>query len=77
MLCMGLLIPLTMILFGWGIVLVPISIMAMILVFGKDIDTIGPWGGIVCFIQIVPMLGAILLTERELKGNFDEKGNRR
>lgn len=63
--------------FTWGVILLPVSIMAMLLVYGKEIDTIGNWGGILCYIQLVPMVGSILLTERALKQRFDNYGNKR
>lgn len=60
-----------------GLVMIPISILPMLLVIGKDEDTIGNLGAIICLFQIVPILVSIVLTEKALKDNFDEDGNRR
>ncbi|MBQ7115461.1 MAG: SdpI family protein [Clostridia bacterium] len=60
---------------GW--VMIPLSILPMLLVIGKDEDTIGILGAIICSLQIVPILISIVLTEKALKDNFDEDGNRR
>ena len=44
---------------------------------GKDIDTVGTAGGIICYIQIIVLLLTILLTEIELHKHFDKNGNLR
>lgn len=61
----------------WGWMLVPVSAIVMFLVIGKDQDAVGTVGGVLCFLQMIPMLGAIVLTERELRKKFDRNGNRR
>lgn len=61
----------------WGRVLLPVSILPMLLVIGKDYDTIGSMGGIVCVIQILVMIAAIFPTEAALHRVFDKKGYRR
>ena len=60
-----------------GLVLLPVTFAAMLLVLGKDTDTVGTAGSIVCLAQLPVMLYAILPTERALKKNFDEDGNRK
>ena len=119
MLIMVLLIPLTMIFFGWllfrktpkeinyvygyrtkrsmmneetwrfanqyfgkvwylcGLISVPLSVIAIALVFGKGPGTVGMVGGIITMLQMLPLIGAIVPTESELKKNFDENGKRR
>ena len=57
--------------------LVPVSAIVMFFVIGKDQDAVGTVGGVLCFLQMIPMLGAIVLTERELRKKFDRNGNRR
>ena len=49
----------------------------MLFVLGKDADTVGTVGGILTVVQLIPMLGTIIPTERALKKNFDEYGRRR
>ena len=119
MLIMVLLIPLTMIFFGWllfrrtpkkinyvfgyrtkrsmmneetwrfanqyfgkvwylcGLILAPLSVIAIGIVFGKGPGTVGTVGGIITMLQMLPLIGAIVPTESELKKNFDENGKRR
>lgn len=54
-----------------GLVLLPVSLGAMLFVLGKDQNTIGVAGGILCFVQMVPLIGAVFPTERALKKEFD------
>ena len=119
MLIMVLLIPLTMIFFGWllfkktpkeinyvyvyrtkrsmmneetwrfanqyfgkvwylcGLISAPLSVIAIAIVFGKGPGTVGTVGGIITMLQMLPLIGAIVPTESELKKNFDENGKRR
>lgn len=55
---------------GW--IVLAISIVAMICVYGRDVDFVGMFGGVLVFIQMIPMLGAIWPTERELKKRFGD-----
>lgn len=61
----------------WGMILLPITVIAMLLVIGRTEGVVGIVGGIICGIQMIPMLGVIFFTEKALKKNFDEDGNRR
>ena len=47
------------------------------IVFGKGPGTVGMVGGIITILQMLPLIGAIVPTESELKKNFDENGKRR
>lgn len=60
-----------------GLILIPISIIAMLLVLEKSEDTIGGVGSVLCGIQTVVLIGTIMPTEIALKNNFDENGNKR
>lgn len=60
-----------------GCALVPISFFVMFMVIGKDTDTVGTVGAILCFVQMIPLLGCIVPTEKALKKNFDKDGNRK
>ena len=60
-----------------GLVLLPISIIPLILVFNKSIDTIAYIGLIVSVVQIVLFIGSIVPTEAALKKTFDKNGSRR
>ena len=63
----------------FGLIMLPITILAMVLIVGKsnDYNKIGMVGGIICLIQIIPMICSIFFVESALKKNFDNKGNRR
>ena len=49
----------------------------MLFVLGRDVETVGTVGMIVCGVQLVVMLGSIGVTERALKKNFDKNGKRK
>ena len=63
--------------FRCGVVLLPISVIPLIFVLNKSIDTIGTVGGIICEIQLIPLVGIIFPTEVALKKTFDSNGVRR
>lgn len=60
--------------FKIGLVLIPLSALPLIFVYGKDVDLIGTVGAVVTLFEIVPMIVPIFPTERALKENFDEYG---
>lgn len=60
---------------GW--IIIPLSIIPMYLVHGQDIHTIGMVGVIVCFAQLVPLIGSLIATEVALKKIFDSNGKRK
>ena len=60
-----------------GLILLPISFIIMIAVIGKDKDIVGNVGGILCGIQMIPLIGSIIPTEIALRKVFDQYGNRR
>lgn len=60
-----------------GIVLLPLSIVVMLFALGRNQDTVGTVGGVLCFVQTIPMIGAILPTEIALKKEFDAEGRKR
>ena len=45
--------------------------------FGKEADTVGTIGAILVLIQMFPMIGTIIPTEKALKKNFDDYGRHR
>jgi len=60
-----------------ALIMLPLSFIPMIFVFGSDVDTVGTVGGIIVMVQLIPMAAAILPTEGALKKNFDEFGRKR
>lgn len=63
--------------FSVGLVLLPLSAVAMLLLLGQDDETIGIWGAIICLLQVLVLIIAIFPTERALKQKFDKDGNPR
>ena len=61
----------------WGRITLAVSVLWMLVLLGKPTDTVGLWGGILCGVQLIPMLAVIPVTERALKRSFDECGCRR
>ena len=60
-----------------ALIMLPLSIIPLLFVFGSDADTVGAVGGIIVVIQLIPMVAAIFPTERALKKNFDAFGRKR
>lgn len=63
--------------FKMGWIVVFITIIAMLFLVGKDTQTVGYFGVVITLLQCIPLLGPIISTERALRRNFDEDGNRR
>jgi uncharacterized membrane protein len=60
-----------------GLALLPISIAAMLFVYGKSVDMTGIAGLIIVIAQMIVMICAIPFTEATLKRNFDDLGRHR
>ena len=60
-----------------GLILLPISLLSMFVVLGKNDTIVGSFAGVVCVMQLIPFAASIIPTEKALKRNFDENGNRR
>ena len=63
--------------FWCGLALLPVAVIPLIFVLNRSIAVIGTVGGIVCAIELVPLLGSIFPTEAALKKTFDRNGFRR
>lgn len=61
----------------WGKWLAVVSVVIMLLLIGRDADTIGTVGAVLCLVQCVPLIYVIVPTESALKRTFDSKGNRK
>ncbi len=55
--------------------MLPLSIVLMLTVIGKDTDTVGWWGGALAMVQCVVLIASIFPVERALNKNFDKDGN--
>ena len=56
---------------GWLLLLV--TVIAMCFVLGKDIDTVASWGMVICFLQIIPLVGSICSSGTSIKEAFRQK----
>ena len=54
-----------------------ISLVWMVLLFGKDVDTVGHYTLVLEFLQLLPLLAVIPATERALKRELDDFGRKR
>lgn len=57
---------------GWGMAAVTAA--ALLLVLGKDQDTVGTVGEVVCIAQLIPLFGTIVLVETALRARYDRNG---
>lgn len=60
-----------------GMILLPLSVVLMLPLIGKDKDTIGWLGALICMVQLVALIGEIIPTEIALHKKFDKNGNPR
>lgn len=63
--------------FVGGLIMLPLSVIPLLFVIGGDEDVVSCVGGVVAFVQMIPLIGAIFPTEAALKKNFDGNGKRR
>jgi putative membrane protein len=63
--------------FRFGIAVGLISIIVLFFFIGKDKDTIGFAGMIICYVQLAAMLLPAIPTEISLRRRFDKYGNRK
>ena len=63
--------------FYLGLIFLVFSVIPLLFVLGRDVEAVGMVGIIVCFVQLVPMVGSIIPTEIALKRNFDSNGRKR
>ena len=63
--------------FRCGRILLPLSVVPMLFVIGRGTETVGYTGVIIVFIQLVPLLCALPVTEHALRKKFDKNGMRK
>ena len=61
----------------FGLLLIPITVIPMLLVLGKNENVVGTVGLIVSFINIVVLIIPIFFTEKALNRAFDKEGRRK
>ena len=54
-----------------------VSLLWMVLLFGREVDTVAHLGLLLTGLQMVPFLAVIPATERALKREFDDFGRKR
>ncbi len=59
---------------GW--IIIPLSTIPLHLARNQDLQTVGMVGVVVCFAQLVPLVGSLIATEGALKKEFDQNGKR-
>ena len=59
-----------------GIVMLPISVLLMLPVLGRDVSVVGIWACVLVTVQCVLLIATIFPVERALKENFDQFGHR-
>lgn len=60
---------------GW--VTLVVTVIVMLCLLGKDEDMVGSLGGVLCMVQMIPLLVPIFFTESALRKTFDKNGNRK
>ena len=60
-----------------GIALLPVTVVLMALVFGRNEDLVGGVGTAITLFEVVVLLATIIPTEAALVRNFDRQGRRR
>lgn len=57
--------------------MLPVTVIFLLLAIGENEDYVGTVGGIICGIQLIPLMGSVLPTEIALKKNFDKNGKKK
>ena len=60
-----------------GVVLLVVSVIPMIAVYGKDVDTVSVVSLVLTVVQLIPLIVSLIPTERALKKTFDDNGIRK
>lgn len=63
--------------FRTGLVLLPVTAVVMLLLFGREISVVGTYGGVFEMLQCILLVWVIFPTERALKRTFDQNGLRK
>lgn len=63
--------------YNLGKILLSVTLIGMLLVLGKPKETVENVGGILCVIQLIPLVASIIPTEIAFRKTFDKNGNRR
>ena len=61
----------------WSLWTLILSVISMLFFVGKSEEIIGIAGGVLCTLQLIPVLAVIPKVESALRKNFDENGKRK
>lgn len=61
----------------WGWVTLAVTMITMLVLLGRSVETVSSAGCILMFLQLIPVLAVIPHTERALRKNFDKDGMRK
>ena len=61
----------------WGWVTLAVTMITMLVLLGRSVETVSSAGCILMFLQLIPVLAVIPHTERALRKNFDKDGKRK
>ena len=59
-----------------GLIMIPVSAGLFAILFKQNEDTMSVFGLIILLLQTVPVIVSIILVEKSLKANFNERGER-
>ncbi len=62
---------------SWGIALTPVSIIPLLFVLGKEVETVGNLCIVLMAVQLVALIVPIFIVESRLKKTFDKYGRRK
>ena len=57
--------------------MLPITVSLLLFVMGRDEECVEMAGGMICLLQMIPLLGSIIPTEIALRRTFDQNGEKR
>lgn len=63
--------------YSCGLIMLPVTVIFLLLAIGENEDYVGTVGGIICGVQLIPLMGSVLPTEIALKKNFDKNGKKK
>ena len=64
-------------LWKWGWVALVITVVGMLLLFGRSVELVSTAGCILMFAQMIPLIAVIPHTEKALHNTFDKDGTRK
>lgn len=60
-----------------GIVTGAVTLVVFLFLLGRGENTVGTVGGVLCFLQMLPLIGVIVPTEKALHKAFDKDGRKK